>query len=60
MPAAELDALEAAQKKTIVAFKDKDYDKFLETFVEDCTFIPTGSAPVKGKAGKSIWPRCAC
>ncbi|XP_065888047.1 uncharacterized protein [Dysidea avara] len=51
IPQAELDALDAAQKKTVVAFKDKDYDKFLETFVEDCTFVPNGSAPVKGRAG---------
>ena len=54
--AAELDAIDAVQKKTFtgfnLAYKNQDYQMLVETFTEDCTFVPPGSGPIKGRDGE--------
>ena len=51
-PTANLDAIKEAQKKAVTAYKDQDYNTILKLHTEDCTMIPPGSAPVKGRAGE--------
>ncbi|XP_065888053.1 uncharacterized protein [Dysidea avara] len=50
IPQANLDAIKEAQKKAVTAYKDQDYNTILKLHTEDCTMIPPGSAPVKGRA----------
>ncbi|XP_065888049.1 uncharacterized protein [Dysidea avara] len=55
IPQADLDAVNAMQKKTLAAFKHHDIEAFVSTFTEDCTFMTPGSAVIKGRAAmKSV------
>ena len=51
--AADLDAITSIDRKGVAAFADCDYEKFAETFTEDCTIIAPGSTPRKGRAGEN-------
>ena len=58
MHAATLDALDAEQEKTFTGIRNQDFEMVKSTFTEDCTFIPPGSVPLKGRAGKDYISTC--
>ncbi|XP_065908092.1 uncharacterized protein [Dysidea avara] len=50
VPQAELDAMLESLKKTVAAFIDQDFDALANLYTEDCTLVPPGSVPLKGRA----------
>ncbi|XP_065907576.1 uncharacterized protein [Dysidea avara] len=45
-----IDAILESLKKGFAVFKDQDFDTTAKLYTEDCTFIPPGSVPLKGRA----------